>query len=119
MKFTRTWIVFIAMIMASSQVLAAVCSISCAGLVDNTHQQTFSVGMADMDMTDCHDTNSSQDQQSSKHVNCSMMGCHSSQLLVLDMGAKGLAPVLSNAALPQFISIAITADQPPPIKPPA
>jgi hypothetical protein len=119
MKFTRSLIVFLIMVMASSQALAAVCSISCADPSHSTHQQLLNIEMADTSMTNCHDNASSDEPQPSKHLNCSMAGCHFAQIVVPDLDVKGLIPILCDSALPQFISTAISADQPPPIKPPA
>lgn len=118
MKFSRILAAFLILIMSSGHALAAVCSVSCATMDMDIQQQVLEVEMSGMDMHDCHDTDSSQKQPTSKHQNCTMAGCHFSQV-VLDTNAKHQAPKFASVFLPVFISTAISADQPPPIKPPA
>lgn len=118
MKFSRILAAFLILVLASSSALAAVCAASCASL--QMQERVLELESSGMDMHDCHQADSTQQQQQpeTEHQNCTMAGCHFSQV-VFDTSFKHQIPELISALQPVFISTAISADQPPPIKPPA
>lgn len=116
MKLSRILAVFLILTLASSSALTAVCAASCASL--QMQQQVVELDLSGMDMHDCHQADSTQQQSEAEHQNCTMAGCHFSQV-VFDNDFKHQIPDLISALQPVFISTAISADQPPPIKPPA
>lgn len=116
MKLSRILAVFLILTLASSSALAAVCAASCASL--QMQKQVVELDFSGMDMPDCHQADSTQQQSEAEHQNCTMAGCHFSQV-VFDNNFKHQIPGLISALQPVFISTAISADQPPPIKPPA
>jgi len=116
MKFSRMLAAFLILALASSSALAAVCAASCASLL--MQEQVLEMASSSMDMHDCHQADSTQQQPETEHQNCTMAGCHFSQV-VFDNDFKHQIPDLISVLQPVFISTAISADQPPPIKPPA
>ena len=116
MKFSRMLAAFLVLALASSPALAAVCAASCAS--PQMQEQVLELELSGMDMHDCHQADSTQQQPEKEHQNCTMAGCHFSQVM-FDHDFKHQNPDLIGALLPVFISTAISADQPPPIKPPA
>lgn len=116
MKLSRILAFFLILTLASSSALAAMCAASCTSL--QMQQQVVELDLSGMDMHDCHQADSTQQQSEAEHQNCTMAGCHFSQV-VFDNDSKHQIPDLISALQPVFISTAISADQPPPIKPPA
>lgn len=112
--------IFVAVMLISSQALAAACSVACFGMPDQQTDSHQSMDQhADTDHCDHGSTDSDQDSQSSKSTPCSIAGCHLAQTVAF--ASENDRPVIqaSDSNFPLFISTAVTADQPPPIKPPA
>lgn len=112
--------VFVAVMLISSQALAAACSTACLGMLDQqTHSQQSMDQQVDADHCDHESTDSGQDSPSSNSTSCSMTGCHLAQTVAFASETDKPFLQASDSDFPQFISTAVTADQPPPIKPPA
>ncbi|MDD2934746.1 MAG: hypothetical protein PHO76_12765 [Methylotenera sp.] len=135
MKYARAIATFLTFIMASSPVLAAVCSISCAtgSLASNisasvdfiaSDSSTMATdhchhGVADADKHESSKQMPDKHQSNAEHNGCTMAGgCHFAQ-------AAPVSPIMllsanyTSTALPPFTPFALAADVPPPIKPPA
>ncbi|MDP2379135.1 MAG: hypothetical protein Q8M35_01395 [Pseudohongiella sp.] len=138
MKYLRTIATFLILVMASSPVLAAVCSISCAaesntvGFIANDVSSNLSTMTADhcqhgVAAAGKHESSKQtsdkqaydKHQSNAEHKGCTMAGgCHFAQ-------AAPVSPILllsvnyTSVTLPHFTPTALAADVPPPIKPPA
>ncbi|MDP3004649.1 hypothetical protein [Methylotenera sp.] len=133
MKYLRIIATFLILVMASSPVLAAVCSISCAGsfntvdfILNDVSSDSSAMtadhchhGVADAGKHESSKQASDKHQSNAEHKGCTMAGgCHFAQ-------AAPASPILllfvnyTSVTLPHFTPIALAADVPPPIKPPA
>lgn len=65
-----------------------------------------------------HDSDSS-DQQHPKKTACSITGCHFAQTAAFPSDSQQFLFKTAVTDFPRFISTAVSADLPPPIKPPA
>ena len=111
---------FVAVMLISSQALAAACSTACLGMLDQqTHSQQSMDQQADADHCNHDSADSDQGSQSSKSSSCSMAGCLLAQTVAFASVADKPVILATDTNFPQFISTAVTADQLPPIKPPA
>lgn len=120
MKLKSIIAIFMAVMLISSQAFAAACSTACLEMQDQqTHSHQSIDQHADADHCDHGSNESEQDSSSSKDTTCSMAGCHLAQTVVFACETAKPAIQASDSNFPQFISTAVTADQPPPIKPPA
>lgn len=120
MKLKSIIAIFMAVMLISSQALAAACSTACFGMSDQTtHSQESMDQHADTDHCDHGTADSDQDEPASKSSSCSMAGCHLAQTVAFPSETDKPVFRASGSIFPQFISTAVTADQPPPIKPPA
>lgn len=140
MKYLRTIATFLILVMASSPVLAAVCSISCAAeslaanmsapanviasdsstmTADHCHHGVADAGKHESSKLTSDNPASDKHQSNAEHKGCTMAGgCHFAQ-------AAPISPILllsvnyTSVTLPHFTPISFVADVPPPIKPPA
>jgi hypothetical protein len=135
MKHLRTIATFLILVMASSPVLAAACSISCVtgSFVPSvsSHVNLIASDSSAMTADHCHHgvtdagkhesskQTSDNHQSNAEHKGCTMAGgCHFTQ-------AAPASPILllsvnyTCVTLPHFTPSALAADVPPPIKPPA
>lgn len=120
MKLKSITAIFMAIMLISSQALAAACSTACVDVLDQaSHSHQTMDQHADADHCDKGSPDSDQDAPSSKSSSCSMAGCHLAQTVAFASETEKPAIQASDSNFPQFISPAVTADQPPPIKPPA
>jgi hypothetical protein len=117
MKFVRAISVILILMLATGPALAAACSASCLAAEMQAQMSTDAAGMAGMDH--CQHQKSSQNQQQTKHGHCSMIGCQSVSAAQMGEDTSLVAPEFASTALPKFTSFGVSAELPPPIKPPA
>ncbi len=140
MKCLRTIASFLILVMASSPVLAAVCSISCAAgsvvlgisasvnvipsdtsaiTADHCQHGMASDGKHQSSQPTSDKQASDKHQSNAEHKGCTMAGgCHFAQA-TLASPILLLSANYNSVALPPFTPFALAADIPPPIKPPA
>ena len=120
MKLKSITAIFMAVMLISSQALAAACATACVGMFEQTTQSHQSMDQHTVaDHCDHGSADSDQDEPTSKSSSCSMAGCYLAQTVAFASETDKPAIQASDSNFPQFISTAVTADQPPPIKPPA
>ncbi|HEX5538265.1 MAG TPA: hypothetical protein VFX01_00625 [Methylophilaceae bacterium] len=124
MKLARLLAIVLILVLSSSPAMAAMCAAKCAGgaLMSALHEPDSAAGNTATahceHMQDAHDK-STQHQQHAAHKSCSMAGCHFSVAVPLLPPAQFAAVQFDNSALPYFGPFAVSAELPPPIKPPA
>lgn len=118
MKFVRIIASILIMVMASSPVLAAACSSSCA-YQDVASNMAAVSDMGAMDMSHCEQHKEDQNQAPSDTAHSSMAGCHLVVAAQMTSVPSITTPDFRVVVPPRFISTAISADTSPPIKPPA
>lgn len=127
MKLMRLMTMLLILILASSPVLASVCSVSCAlDQASHLQQGKFEIAMPSMDAGHCEHMQQSQPVQhsdtqdsSQQHNYCSMAGCHFSIAATLELGKQDFMLNVPEHKLLHFNDFRLSADLPPPIKPPA
>ena len=121
MKLFRFIAVFLILVLASSPVLASVCSISCALGSKNDVEQIMVMDMTSMDGSHCKIVPKSSAQQGKQNQsdNCTMAGCHFTTVIKPDLGNQDFAFNNSSKQPIHFNSFGLSADPYPPIKPPA
>jgi hypothetical protein len=120
MKLKNVIAIFLVIMLTTSQALAAACSVAC-GMPDQQQQSQQSMHHHAAE-EHCHhdDSDDSQDSnESSKNSTCSMAGCHLLHAVTFTSESNKPFIEASGSIYPKFISTAVTADQLPPIKPPA
>jgi len=135
MKYVRTIATFLILVMVSSPVLAAICSISCAAgslaasvtsPVDSIAGDLSAVtadhchhGVADSSKHESSKQAPSKHQPNTEHKGCTMAGgCHFAQAAVASP-VQLLSVNYTSVTYPHFTLSALCAELPPPIKPPA
>jgi hypothetical protein len=116
MKFRPIIALFLMLVLTTSQALAAACFASCIESGDE-HTQMIAPGDNNLNEHCQHDSQSS-DEQHSKDA-CSMVGCHLAQTPTFATESQQFLFKTASTDFPRFISTAVSADLPPPIKPPA
>ena len=105
------------LMLAISPAMAAYCDASCSlGQLMPDAAHTSSV-----DMADCHQHLDQQPAENTTdfHDDCGMTGCHTASSAIF-FQADAYPPVYDSSTLhSRFIPTALSADLPPPIKPPA
>ena len=103
------------MVLSIGPALSAECNLDCMGETISAVQPDME-GMEDCDHCPKHENHQDVD---SGHKHCNMAGCHVlSSLGVFTVSGMDF-PELQSLLKSQFISAAISAEVPPPIKPPA
>ena len=116
MKLRNVFAVLMIMVLSIGPAMAAQCNASCTNSDDTSMSSMGSVeDMKDCDH--CPKQNSSHDQTVNDH--CKMAGCHTVSAAAYFHVIKPSRSEHKTAVHPQFISTAVSADLPPPIKPPA
>lgn len=127
MKLMRLMTMLLILILASSPVLASVCSVSCAlDQASHLQQGKFEIAMPSMDTGHCEHMQQSQPVQhsntqdsSQQHNHCSMAGCHFSIAATLELCKQDFMLNIPEHQLLHFNDFRRSAEIPPPIKPPA
>lgn len=103
------------MVLSIGPALSAECNLDCMG-------ETISAVQTDMQgMEDCNHCPKHEDEEGSDsgHKHCNMAGCHISSSIGLFTSSVMNFPELQSSLKSHLISRAISAELPPPIKPPA
>jgi len=120
MKFSRLVAVFLILVLTTSQALAAVCSASCLiSSVEPYTQLDAALGGELAANEHCQHNSDSSDQHHPKKTACSIAGCHLAQTATFPSDSQQFLFRTPVTDFPRFISTAVSADLPPPIKPPA
>jgi hypothetical protein len=116
MKLSHTIAVFLMLVLTTSQALASACYASCIKNGDQ-HSQMEAIGNNNSDEHCQHDSKDSDEQHSIDA--CSMVGCHLAQTPTFATESQQFFFKKTSIDFLRFTSIAVSADLPPPIKPPA
>lgn len=118
MKFSRLVAAVLIFVLTASQAMAAVCSASC--LMGEQYTQLNAALDGDSAASEhCQHDGDSRDQHHPKKTACSIAGCHLAQTATFPSDSQQFLFRTPVTDFPRFISTAVSADLPPPIKPPA
>ena len=117
MKFSSIVAIFLMLVLTSSQVIAAACSVSCA--MASQEQMQFGAVLNSSTGDHCQHEPTNKAKQTHKGNTCTMAGCHLAQSIAFASESSKATFYALDMKYPRFTSISISADIPPPIKPPA
>lgn len=117
MNFRQLLTAILILMLATSPALASYCMTAC---MQESAAASLSQDVAMMDMEHCdHQSMLHSDKKSTdSHDHCSMAGCHATPLAYFPVLPEQFHDLSAQQHL-QFIPTALSADTPPPIKPPA
>jgi hypothetical protein len=116
MNFPRVIALFLILVLTTSQSVAAACYASC--IKNGGEHSQMTAPKANNSDEHCQHVSKDSDEQHSKDA-CSMIGCHLAQTPTFVTEPQQFVFKITSTDFPRFISTTISADLPPPIKPPA
>ncbi len=121
MKFPRVLAIALILVMVSGQAFAAACATACSMSDIQASTSKAMQHMEGMSAKDCQHSMPSKDDHRSSHqaTGCNMAGCHLTQVATIERTTAQQVYAISGTVLALRNPIAVSADLPPPIKPPA